>query len=90
MNKIVKAGFLCQYKISITTGDCNGASTNAPIRIKLYGSIGCTDFHELNNSENYHIPFSKGQVDRFTVQTYNVGQLLGITIGHDRLDMRKN
>lgn len=86
--KPITKGFLCQYKVSVTTGNRNGASTDAPIRIKFYGKNGCTDFHELMESETHRIPFVKGETDVFTVQTYHVGELFGITIGHDRPDMR--
>ncbi|CAF0974361.1 unnamed protein product [Rotaria sp. Silwood1] len=87
-SKLINKGFLCDYKISITTGNCNGASTNAPIRIKLYGTNGHTRFDELTHSETHRIPFLKDQTDIFTLQTYHVGELVGITIGHDRKDMR--
>jgi hypothetical protein len=86
---LITKGFLCDYKVSITTGNCNGASTNAPIRIKFLGMNGCTNFYELIQSETHCIPFLKDQTDLFTVQTYHVGQLIGITIGHDRKDMRE-
>jgi len=88
-SKLITKGFLCVYKISITTGNCNGASTNAPIRIKLYGTNGYTNFQELTHSETHHVPFLKDQTDLFTLQTYHVGELVGITIGHDRKDMSK-
>ncbi|CAF0743262.1 unnamed protein product [Rotaria sordida] len=87
-SKPINKGFLCEYKISITTGNCNGASTNAPIRIKFYGTNGRTNFHELTHSETHRIPFLKDQTDIFTLQTYHVGELAGVTIGHDRKDMR--
>ena len=87
--KPMKKGFLCQYKVSVTTGNCNGASTQAPIRMKFYGSNGCTDFHELIESETHRVPFIKDQTDVFTVQTYHVGQLTGVIIGHDQKDMRQ-
>ncbi len=83
-------GILCDYKVSVTTGNCNGASTNAPIQIKFYGTNGCTKgFCHLVDSETHRIPFIKGQTDVFMVQTDHVGQLAGITIGHDRQDMRE-
>lgn len=82
-------GLLCQYKISVITGNCNGASTNAPIRIKFYGTKGCTNFLDLINSETHRVPFLKSQTDVFNIQTYHVGQLAGITIGHDRKDIRE-
>ena len=87
--KPITKGILCEYKVSITTGNCNGASTNAPIRIKFYGKNGHTDFVNLINSETHWIPFLKNQTDVFKVQTYHVGQLAGITIGHDQQDIRK-
>jgi hypothetical protein len=86
--KPITKGILCDYKISVTTGNCNGASTNAHIRIKLYGTNGYTDFLNLTDSETHRIPFLKGQTDVFTVQTDHVGQLGGITIGHDQKTIR--
>lgn len=86
--KPITKGFLCEYKISVFTGNCNGASTNAPILIKLYGTNGHTNFYDLTQSQTHHIPFLKGQTDVFTLQTYDVGNLVGIMIGHDRKDMR--
>lgn len=84
---MITKGILCEYKLSITTGNCNGASTNAPIRIKLYGTDGHTNFHELIQSQTHHVPFLKNQIDIFSLRTYHVGVLTGITIGHDRKDM---
>ncbi len=86
---INERGLLCEYKISVTTGNCNGASTKAPISIKLYGSNGYTPVLNLIESDSHRVPFLKGQTDLFIIQTYHVGELAGITIGHDRKDMRK-
>lgn len=86
----ITKGLLCEYKISVITGSCNGASTNAPIRIKLYGTNGHTNFLDLIDSETHRVPFLKNQTDVFAVQTYHVGQLAGITIGHDRKDIRRD
>ncbi|CAF1293389.1 unnamed protein product [Adineta ricciae] len=85
---VINKGLQCDYKVTITTGNCNGASTNAPIRIKLYGTNGHTAFHELVHSETHHVPFLKNQTDMFIVHTYHVGMLMGITIGHNRKDMK--
>ena len=82
-------GLLCEYKVSVTTGNCNGASTNAPIHIKFYGTNGCTDFRPLLDSQTHRVPFLKNQTDVFHIQTYHVGQLARITIGHDRQDIRQ-
>lgn len=86
--KQINNGLLCDYKVSITTGNCNGASTNAPIRIKFYGTNGCTAFCDLVDSETHRAPFLKDQTDVFVIQLDHVGELAGITIGHDRKDTR--
>ena len=87
--KPIEKGLLCEYPVSIKTGNCNGASTDAPISIKFYGSNGSTPFLNLGASETHRVPFLKDQTDVFRIQTYHVGQLAGITIGHDQKDMRK-
>ncbi|CAF1622694.1 unnamed protein product [Adineta ricciae] len=85
---ITKKGLLCDYKVTIRTGDRNGASTDAPIRIMFFGTNGCTDFSDLTESETHRVPFCKDQTDVFTVSTDHVGQLAGIRIGHNQTDMR--
>ena len=87
--KPITKGILCDYQISVTTGNCNGASTNAPIRVKLYGTHGYTEFSDLDNSETHRVPFLKCQTDVFTVKKYHVGKLAGITIGHNQKDTSK-
>ena len=79
---------LCDYKVTIQTGTCNGASTDAPIRMKFYGTHGYTDFSTLTDSKTHRVPFLKGQSDTFIVQSDHVGQLVGIAIGHDKKDIR--
>ncbi|CAF1415212.1 unnamed protein product [Adineta steineri] len=90
MNKAkpISKAILCEYKVSITTGNCNGASTDAPISIQFYGTNGYTPSLNLINSENHRMPFQKDQTDIFTIQTYHVGQLAGIRIGHDQKDIQ--
>ncbi|CAF0884487.1 unnamed protein product [Rotaria sordida] len=88
--ELIKHGILCDYKVSVTTGNCNGASTNAPISIKLYGTNGYADFVELVDSETHRVPFLKDQIDVFTIQTYHVGELAGITIGHNQKETRSS
>ncbi len=86
--KPITKGLLCEYKVSVTTGNCNGASTNAPIRIKFYGTNGYTNFLDLVDSETHRVAFLKDQTDVFIIETYHVGQLAGITIGHNGKDIR--
>ncbi|UJR25103.1 hypothetical protein I4U23_006463 [Adineta vaga] len=86
--KLIKKGLLAQYDISVTTGDCNGASSDAPIQIKLYGKNGFTQAIDLTKSRTHRVPFQKGQTDVFTIETDHVGDFAGINIGHDRQDTR--
>lgn len=88
--KPITSGIWCDYKIHVTTGNCNGASTDAPIRIKLYGSRGCTEFVDLTESETHRVPFRKNQTDTFLIRTFHVGRLAGITIGHDNHDISES
>ena len=84
--RTITGGILCEYKITVTTGNCNGASTDAPIRLKLYGKKGSTGFLNLEQSESHRVAFRRNQSDTFLIQTYHVGLLAGITIGHDQLN----
>ncbi len=84
---IKKDGLLCDYKVSITTGNRNGASTNALIRIKFYGKNGYTEFRDLVGSETHRVPFLKDHTDVFTIRTEHVGTFAGITIGHQEKDI---
>lgn len=87
--KPITNSILCEYKVSVKTGNRNGASTNASIRIKFYGKKGYTDFINLVDSETHRVPFLKDQTDVFAIQTNHVGDFAGITIGHDQKDMRE-
>ena len=86
---LIDGGILCNYTISVYTGDRNGASTNAPVLITLFGDKGYTPPIELKQSTSNQFPFQRGQFDVFEIQTYHVGRLAGITIGHNKKESRQ-
>lgn len=87
--KPVGKEILCDYKITVVTGDHNGASCDAPIQIKLFGTNGYTKFVHLAESKTHKVPFAKNNTDEFVVQLDHVGRLAGIEIGHNEKDIRK-
>ena len=87
--KPITNSIFCEYKVTVATGTCNGASTDGPIRIRLYGTKGYVEFADLKESEEHRVPFRKGQKDTFMIRTLHVGRLVGITIGHEQKDIRE-
>lgn len=68
------------YQIAIKTGDIPGGSSDSNVFVKLYGEKGDTDKTMLvvstNNLGNY---FETGRVDIFTVETFDIGQVLPLS-----------
>ncbi|KAL2100047.1 hypothetical protein ACEWY4_004441 [Coilia grayii] len=70
-----------KYHISCTTGTLGGSDSK--VWVKLYGEKG--DTHKCfllvsdNNLPNY---FEKGQTDIFTLETYDLGKINRLLIGH--------
>ncbi|CAF0819008.1 unnamed protein product [Didymodactylos carnosus] len=75
------------HKVSPAITQTNLNDTPRHHKIMLYGTNGTSGFIELSQSESHRVPFLKGQINIFSVKTYYVGDLVGITIGHDRTDM---
>ncbi|XP_031425771.2 lipoxygenase homology domain-containing protein 1 [Clupea harengus] len=77
------------YHIAIKTGNISGASSDSKVFVKLYGEKGDTSRMMLvvsdNNLRNY---FETGRVDIFTVDTFDIGQISRLMIGHTNEGMR--
>ena len=75
MSKNKAAG---EYKISIKTGNDLGAGTDSKVVIRLIGTKGTTgdivldDKNASKKSKNY---FERGNLDEFTFQGTDVGQV---------------
>ncbi|KAF7667477.1 hypothetical protein LDENG_00061370 [Lucifuga dentata] len=77
------------YHISVKTGSIPGGSSDSNVFVKLYGEKGATSKMMLlvsdNNLGNY---FEMGRVDVFTVETFDIGQINRLIIGHTNEGMR--
>ncbi|XP_030643524.1 lipoxygenase homology domain-containing protein 1 [Chanos chanos] len=77
------------YHIAVKTGNVSGGSSDSKVFVKLYGEKGDTSRMMLevsdNNLGNY---FETGRVDIFTVETYDIGQINRLMIGHNNVGMR--
>ncbi|XP_041854417.1 lipoxygenase homology domain-containing protein 1 isoform X1 [Melanotaenia boesemani] len=71
------------YKVSVRTGDMYGAGTDANVFLTIYGDLGDTGERKLAKSENNRNKFERGEVDKFTIEAVDLGQVFKIHIRHD-------
>ncbi|KAF3695639.1 Lipoxygenase -like proteiny domain-containing protein 1 [Channa argus] len=71
------------YKVSVRTGDMYGAGTDANVFLTIYGDLGDTGQRKLAKSENNKNKFERGQVDKFSIEAVDLGQVFKICIRHD-------
>merc|ERR1712159_861360 len=79
-NKTVQ---MTTYNIDVETGDKSGAGTDANVYIIIIGERCSTDKIFLENSKTHKKMFERDQVDSFTIESVDVGNVLKIRIGHD-------
>ncbi|XP_070844973.1 lipoxygenase homology domain-containing protein 1 [Chaetodon trifascialis] len=94
VRELVPAGdglrlFNVSYHIAIKTGSVNGASSDSKVFVKLYGEKGDTNKMILavsdNDLRNY---FETGRTDVFTIDTFDIGQINRLLIGHTNEGLR--
>ncbi|PIK57589.1 hypothetical protein BSL78_05497 [Apostichopus japonicus] len=74
--------------MAIHTGSRLGASTTADIFVILFGEKGNTGKIKLKQSkEGDRMKFQKGQIDVFRVESFFVGRLECVCIGHERKEL---
>ncbi|XP_067839158.1 lipoxygenase homology domain-containing protein 1-like [Heptranchias perlo] len=71
------------YKISVYTGDVYRAGTDANVFLTIYGDLGDTGERKLSKSESHTNKFERDQVDTFTIEAVDLGQVFKIKIRHD-------
>ncbi|XP_054628770.1 lipoxygenase homology domain-containing protein 1 isoform X1 [Dunckerocampus dactyliophorus] len=71
------------YQVSVRTGDMYKAGTDANVFLTIYGDLGDTGERKLAKSENNRNKFERGQVDKFTIEAVDLGQVFKIQIRHD-------
>ncbi|CAL8345253.1 unnamed protein product [Lota lota] len=72
-----------EYKVSVRTGDMYGAGTDANVFLTIYGDLGDTGERKLSKSESNSNKFERGEVDKFTIEAVDLGQVFKIRIRHD-------
>lgn len=83
----LNSGELITYQIVVKTGDHAGSSTEAEIGIVLFGEKGKSKYFSLKRSKRHRIPFRKSNLDIFDVETFDIGQIKAIQIGHFESDI---
>uniref|UniRef100_A0A9J8ARP5 Lipoxygenase homology domains 1a n=1 Tax=Cyprinus carpio carpio TaxID=630221 RepID=A0A9J8ARP5_CYPCA len=77
------------YHIAIKTGSINGASSDSKVFVKLYGEKGDTNKMLLVVSDNDLVNyFETGQTDIFTIETFDIGNINRLLIGHTNEGLR--
>ena len=68
------------WNVIVYTSDLRGAGTDSNVMMVLYGSDGKTEEVTLNNETNN---FERGNVDKFKIETKDIGTPYKIRIRHD-------
>uniref|UniRef100_A0A3Q3FUX6 Lipoxygenase homology PLAT domains 1b n=1 Tax=Labrus bergylta TaxID=56723 RepID=A0A3Q3FUX6_9LABR len=71
------------YNVTVRTGDMYRAGTDANVFLTIYGDLGDTGERKLAKSENNKNKFERGEVDKFTIEAVDLGQVFKIRIRHD-------
>uniref|UniRef100_A0A672RND8 Lipoxygenase homology domains 1a n=1 Tax=Sinocyclocheilus grahami TaxID=75366 RepID=A0A672RND8_SINGR len=83
LRELVPTDDAVDYHIAIKTGSINGASSDSKVFVKLYGEKNDTNKMLLvvsdNDLGNY---FETGQTDIFTIETFDIGKINRLLIGH--------
>jgi hypothetical protein len=69
-----------KYRVTVHTGDKRGAGTDANVFIILHGEKGDSGKRKLESSGNN---FERAKTDIFGIETFDVGELTKVTVGHD-------
>lgn len=79
-------GSIVAYHTTVWTGRQQGAGTDVPVKISLYGPNGGTGPHILEDDDPATNEFADGSIDTFVLEVPDVGPLRHIRIGHDSED----
>ncbi|KAI8493666.1 Lipoxygenase y domain-containing protein 1, partial [Branchiostoma belcheri] len=71
------------YHVNVKTGDVRGAGTDANVYTILYGENDDTGTQQLKTSKNNSNKFERNQLDEFTLEAVDIGELKKIKIWHD-------
>ncbi|KAF6302998.1 lipoxygenase homology domains 1 [Rhinolophus ferrumequinum] len=74
---------MARYRVTLCTGECEGAGTDANVYLCLYGDAGDTGERLLFNCRNTDNMFQKGNVDEFTIESVTLRKVRRVRVRHD-------
>lgn len=86
----IKSGRQLAYKVIVKTSDRPGSSTEADVKLQMYGKKGKSKMFTLKNSTTHRIPFRRSNIDIFELNVYDIGNIKAISIGHSETEIGLN
>ncbi|XP_005372932.1 PREDICTED: lipoxygenase homology domain-containing protein 1 isoform X2 [Chinchilla lanigera] len=74
---------MARYRVTVCTGELEGAGTDANVYLCLYGDVGDTGERLLYNCRNNTDLFEKGNADEFTIESVTLRKVRRVRIRHD-------
>ncbi|XP_048219316.1 lipoxygenase homology domain-containing protein 1 isoform X2 [Perognathus longimembris pacificus] len=74
---------MARYRVTVCTGELEGAGTDANVYLCLYGDVGDTGERLLYNCRNNTNLFEKGNADEFTIESVTVRKVRRVRVRHD-------
>ncbi|XP_004408596.1 PREDICTED: lipoxygenase homology domain-containing protein 1 isoform X1 [Odobenus rosmarus divergens] len=74
---------MARYRVTVCTGELEGAGTDANVYLCLYGDVGDTGERLLYNCRNNTNLFEKGSADEFTIESVTIRKVRRVRIRHD-------
>ncbi|XP_069323942.1 lipoxygenase homology domain-containing protein 1 [Eulemur rufifrons] len=74
---------MARYRVTICTGELEGAGTDANVYLCLFGDVGDTGERLLYNCRNNTDLFEKGNADEFTIESVTMRKVRRVRIRHD-------
>jgi hypothetical protein len=71
------------YQIRVHTGDRIGAGTDARVQVSLHGEWGNSGTTPLVHQHADVVPFLRGQVDTFSIESADLGGIHRLCVAHD-------
>ncbi|KAM9056314.1 lipoxygenase homology domain-containing protein 1 isoform 3-T3 [Megaptera novaeangliae] len=74
---------MARYRVTVCTGEREGAGTDANVYLCLFGDVGDTGERLLYNCRNNTNLFEKGNADEFTIESVTMRKVRRVRIRHD-------
>ncbi|XP_017651795.1 lipoxygenase homology domain-containing protein 1 [Nannospalax galili] len=74
---------MARYRVTVCTGELEGAGTDANVYLCLFGDVGDTGERLLYNCRNNTDLFEKGNADEFTIESVTIRKVRRVRIRHD-------